>query len=62
MTSRPEPNGKLLYGVAEAANALGLGKSTIWALVKDQKLQTVKIGRRTLVTRASIERIAGGNS
>jgi excisionase family DNA binding protein len=54
------PN-KLLFGVPEAANALGLGKSTIWALVAAGKLETVKIGRRTLVTRASIERLAGGS-
>jgi excisionase family DNA binding protein len=53
---------KLLFGVTEAAVALGLGKSTVWALIAAGRLQTVKIGRRTLVTRASIERIAGGMS
>ena len=53
---------KLLFGVTEAATALGLGRSTIWVLIAAGRLQTVKIGRRTLVTRASIERIAGGMS
>ena len=53
---------KLLFGVTEGATALGLGRSTIWALIAAGRLQTVKIGRRTLVTRASIERIAGGIS
>ena len=33
----------------------GLGNTTIWALIKQGKLETVRIGRRTLVTFRSLE-------
>jgi excisionase family DNA binding protein len=60
IAARKKPLERLLHPVPEAAQLLGLGTSTCWALIKAGKLQTVKIGRRTLITRASIERIAGG--
>jgi excisionase family DNA binding protein len=58
VTANPD---KLLFGVSEAAASLGLGKSTVWALIAAGKLETTKIGRRTLIRRASIERLAGGS-
>lgn len=41
---------KLAYSVKEAASGLSIGKSTIWAAIKDGKLPSVKIGHRTLIT------------
>jgi excisionase family DNA binding protein len=42
----------------EAAKKLtGLGTTTIFKLIKDGDLQTVKVGRRTLVLVDSIERL-----
>jgi hypothetical protein len=43
--------------VPTACAVSGLGPTTIWALVKEKKLDTVKIGRRTLVTWNSLERL-----
>jgi excisionase family DNA binding protein len=37
-----------------AAKALGLGRTTIYELIKSGQLETIKIGRRTLIKTASI--------
>jgi hypothetical protein len=34
-----------------------LGNTTVWALIKEGRLKTIKIGRRTLVLFDSIERL-----
>lgn len=48
----------LLTTVNDAAQALSLGRTTIYVLINAGELETVKIGRRTLVTIASIRRLA----
>jgi hypothetical protein len=45
----------LTVTVATARKISGLGNTTLWALIKDRKLETVRIGRRTLVTFRSLE-------
>ena len=40
--------------VSGAAKALGLGRTTIYKLISDGQLETIKIGRRTLIKTASI--------
>jgi len=40
--------------VADARKALGIGHTTIYRLINEKKLSTVKIGRRTLVRTDSI--------
>lgn len=37
-----------------AAKALGLGRTSIYALINEGRLEKVKLGRRTLITVASI--------
>lgn len=37
-----------------AAKALSLGRTTIYELIKSGRLETIKLGRRTLVKTASI--------
>lgn len=49
----------LLTSIAEAQRALGIGRSTAYNLINEGKLETVKIGRRTLVTISSICLLAG---
>lgn len=39
----------VLYSVSEAAQALRLGRSEIYELIRSHQLRTVKIGRRRLV-------------
>jgi excisionase family DNA binding protein len=41
---------RILYQLEEAAELLGVGRSTIYELVKRGELDLVKIGRRSLVS------------
>ncbi len=41
--------------VNEAARSIGIGRTKIYELINDGILKPVKIGRRTLITIASIE-------
>jgi hypothetical protein len=45
----------LTVTVATARKISGLGNTTIWALIKARKLETVRVGRRTLITYGSLE-------
>lgn len=41
--------------ISEAAKALSLGRTSIYALINDGRLETVKIGRRRLIKVSSIQ-------
>jgi hypothetical protein len=45
----------LAVTVAVARRLSGLGNTTIWALIKSQKLEVVRIGRRTLIILRSLD-------
>ena len=45
----------LTVTVATARRISGLGNTTLWALIRDRRLQTVRIGRRTLINYRSLE-------
>lgn len=47
----------LAVSINSAAKALGIGRSSIYALIKSGKLEAIKIGRRTLLTTDSIKRL-----
>lgn len=46
---RELPTEKLAYTIKEAAIALGLGKTTLYAAMKAGAFKVVKIGNRTLI-------------
>jgi excisionase family DNA binding protein len=46
---------RLSLSVPEAARAIGIGRTTTQRLINSGDLEVVKIGRRTLVTTASLE-------
>lgn len=50
-------NEKIAYGVQEAAEAMSVGKSTVWRWIHDGKVRTVKLGGRTLIPRPELERL-----
>ena len=50
MTTSQLPDGdRLLITTAEAAHRLGIHRTTLYDLIRTQKLKTVKIGARRLV-------------
>ncbi|WP_354066881.1 helix-turn-helix domain-containing protein [Bradyrhizobium sp. OAE829] len=56
LSEAPRPELKpLTVTVATACTLTGLGNTTVWGLVRDRRLETVRIGRRTLITFRSLE-------
>ncbi|AXK41045.1 helix-turn-helix domain-containing protein [Erythrobacter aureus] len=50
--SKIEP---MLTSVESAREALGLGRTTLYSLINEGRLETVKLGRRTLVKVSSMK-------
>ncbi|WP_430416296.1 helix-turn-helix domain-containing protein [Parasphingorhabdus sp.] len=48
----------ILVSINETAKLLGLGRTSIYALINSGKLETAQIGRRNLVKMESIEKLA----
>lgn len=47
----------LLLSVADAARSLSVGKTKLYQLIGAGELRTCRVGRRTLVTVASLEQL-----
>ena len=43
--------------INDTAKALSLGRTSVYALIRDGRLETIKLGRRTLVKVESIRRL-----
>ncbi len=50
---------RLVYTVVEAAELLGIGRSTAYELVARGELATVRLGRRVAVTRPTLAALLG---
>lgn len=50
------PQSRLAYPVNEAAQLLGISRSTLYGLIGAGDVHAVKIGGRTLVTAAELDR------
>lgn len=48
---------KIAYTVPEALTAIGIGRTNLYKLAKEGKLDLRKVGGRTLVTAASLHRL-----
>ena len=48
----------LLISIPDAAKALGIGRSMLYELIGEGRLQTVSIGRRRLVRAESVRTLA----
>lgn len=51
---------KLAYSINETARLLSLGRTSVYAMIGDGRLDAFKLGRRTLVKAASIRRLVTG--
>lgn len=49
----------LLVSITDAAKSLGLGRTSVYEMIRAGELDTRKMGRRRLITVASIKRLAG---
>ena len=47
----------LAVSVNDAARVLGLGRTSIYAMISDGRLERFKLGRRTLIKTSSIRRL-----
>jgi excisionase family DNA binding protein len=47
----------LAVSINDTAKALGLGRTSIYAMIADGRLEAFKLGRRTLVRMESIRRL-----
>jgi excisionase family DNA binding protein len=52
----------LTITIATARQITGLGNTTIWKLIGEKKLQTVRVGRRRLVVYDSLRALLGPTS
>lgn len=53
---------KLAYSINEAASALSMGRTSIYAMIADGRLEAFKLGRRTLIKAESLKRLVGQQS
>ncbi len=51
---------RLAYSINETARTLSLGRTSVYAMIADGRLEAFKLGRRTLVKAASVRRLVGG--
>lgn len=52
----------LAVSINDAARALSLGRTSIYAMIGDGRLETFKLGRRTLIRMESIRRVVAGEA
>jgi excisionase family DNA binding protein len=48
-----------LYTVTEAAHLLGVGRSTMYELVRRGDVSSLRLGRKVLITRSTLEALLG---
>jgi excisionase family DNA binding protein len=60
LSGRPTYDHRGMVSIKETIEMLGVGRSTIYRLIGEGQLQTRHIGRRTLVSRASIDALFAG--
>jgi len=52
----------LAYSPQEACRVLSIGMSSLYLLIREGKIETRKLGRRTLIPAASLHRLLQGEA
>lgn len=60
--NNPLSSSKLSYTVDGASEATDIPKSTLWKYIREGKLETRKVGRRTLIPRDALQRLVMGDA
>lgn len=47
----------LTLGVNDAARALGVGRTHLYSMIRDGRIEAIKLGRRTLIKTESLRRL-----
>lgn len=50
---------RLTFSVDEAAHILGVSRGLVYAQIRAEHIRAVKIGRKLLITKATIEQLLG---
>lgn len=53
----PSPCPRLSYSIDEASAAIGVGRTTLYELIKVGKLRAIKVGKRTLIRHDDLDRL-----
>lgn len=51
----------MLYSIRDTMGALSIGRTSVYNLIKAGRLETVKLGSRTLIKLSSIHALVGAN-
>ena len=55
MDDSPQQSGaRIAFSVSETVEATGLGRTTVYQLIRDGKLRSVKVGNRRLVRASDV--------
>lgn len=58
-THHPEP---IAYSIADAVRVSSIGRTRLYALINEGRLEARKIGKRTLIPAASLRRLIEGGA
>jgi excisionase family DNA binding protein len=53
---------KLAYSIKEAVAVTSISRSTLYLMISDGTIETRKIGKRTLIPAASLQRLISGEA
>ncbi len=59
-TAHEDGNRRIAYSIAEASKLTGLGRTTLYGLIGNGQLASVKIGNRRLIHSIALERLVSG--
>ena len=62
LESQHDPLQPLAYSVAEACRVTSIGRTRIYALINEGKLEVRKVGKRTLIPAGSLRALIEGDA